>query len=146
MFKALKALLRPEADDTDPQPQLEAAVAALLFEVTRMDGVQSADDLAAIRAALEALFGVSGARAAELTQRASAPANRLTSYFEAIGSINRHCELYWKIQLVEHLWRLAYADTELDLQEDHLVRKLSDLMYVPHVQCMLARQRARAPA
>ena len=48
MFEALKALLRP-AVETDPRQQLEAAVAALLFEMTRMDGVQSGDDLAAIQ-------------------------------------------------------------------------------------------------
>ena len=67
----------------------------------------------------------------------------MTSYFEAVTLINRHFDQDRKIELIEHLWRLAYADAALDLQEDHLVRKLSELMYVPHVQCMLARQRAR---
>jgi len=145
MFEALKALLRP-AVETDPRQQLEAAVAALLFEMTRMDGVQSGDDLAAIQSALPALLEMSATRAAELVQQASAPGNRMTSYFEAVTLINRHFDQDRKIELIEHLWRLAYADAALDLQEDHLVRKLSELMYVPHVQCMLARQRARAPA
>jgi uncharacterized tellurite resistance protein B-like protein len=142
MFEALKALLRP-AVETDLRQQLEAAVAALLFEMTRMDGVQSSDDLSAIQSALRALFKMSATRAAELAQQASAPSNRLISYFEAVSLINRHFDQERKIELIEQLWRLAYADTALDLSEDHLVRKLSDLMYVPHVQCMLARQRAR---
>ena len=73
MFEALKALLRP-AVETDPRQQLEAAVAALLFEMTRMDGVQSGDDLAAIQSALRALFEMSATRAADLVQHASAPA------------------------------------------------------------------------
>jgi len=41
---------------------------------------------------------------------------------------------------------VAYADGGLDQYEDHLVRKLSHLLYVPHVQGMLARQRARGAA
>ena len=44
------------------------------------------------------------------------------------------------------MWRVAYADGGLDPYEDHLVRKISNLLYVPHVQCMLARQRARGAA
>src|SRR3954469_22009939 len=143
MFQALKALLRP-AVEIDPRQQLEAAVAALLFEMTRIDGVQSRDDLVAVQSALQALFEMTAARAAELAQHASGPGKRLTSYFDAVTLINRHFDLNRKIELIEHLWRLAYADAALDLQEDHLVRKLSELMYVPHVQCMLARQRARA--
>jgi uncharacterized tellurite resistance protein B-like protein len=143
MFQALKALLRMAAVETDPRQQLEGAVAALLFEMTRMDGVQSGDDLAAIQSALQALFEMSDTRAAELAQQASAPRNRLTSYFEAVTLVNRHFDLDRKIRLVEHLWRLAYADAALDLQEDHLVRKLSELMYAPHLQCMLARRLER---
>jgi len=57
--------------------------------------------------------------------------------------LNRHFSLERKIALVEQLWRVAYSDSELDLNEDHLARRLSDLLYVPHVQCMLARQQAR---
>ena len=48
-----------------------------------------------------------------------------------------------RVQLVEHLWRVAYADGGLDPYEDHLVRKLSHLLYVPHIELMLARQRVR---
>jgi uncharacterized tellurite resistance protein B-like protein len=43
-----------------------------------------------------------------------------------------------------HLWRVAHADEELHQYEDHLVRKLSDLMHVSNTQSMLARQRARS--
>jgi len=79
----------------------------------------------------------------ELLRQASAPSNRLTSYFDVVSLINRQLTLERKIVLIEYLWRIAYANADLDVQEDHLARKLSELLYVPHVQCMLARQRAR---
>ena len=142
MFQGLKSLLR-STDVPDEQLQIETAVAALLFEMTRMEDERSAESLDSARAALIALFAVGEARAGELLRQASAPGNRLTSYFEVISLINRQFTLERKVTLVEHLWRIAYADADLDLQEDHLARKLSELLYVPHVQCMLARQRAR---
>ena len=51
-----------------------------------------------------------------------------------------------RIQLVEHLWRITFADGRLDLYEDHYVRKIAHLLYVPNTQSMLARNRARALA
>jgi uncharacterized tellurite resistance protein B-like protein len=111
--------------------------------MTRLDGERSASELEAARAGLRALFDMCDERADDLLGNASAPENRLTSYYDAVSLINRHFSAERKLALVEHLWRLAYADAGLDLEEDHLARKVSDLLYVPHVQCMLARQRAR---
>lgn len=37
-----------------------------------------------------------------------------------------------KVELIETLWRLAYADTELDPHEESMLRKLADLLYVSH--------------
>ena len=48
-----------------------------------------------------------------------------------------------RIRLVEHLWRVAFADAKLDPYEDHYVRKVAHLLYVPNTQTMLARNRAR---
>ena len=142
MFDTFKALLRGSAKQPDQRAQVEHAVAALLFEMTRMETDPTDARLASARAALVAMFAMSEARAAEMLAAAGAPDNRLTSYFDAVSLLNRHFTLERKIALVEQLWRVAYSDAELDLNEDHLARKLSDLLYVPHVQCMLARQQA----
>ena len=45
--------------------------------------------------------------------------------------------------LIEHMWRIAYADGQLDAHEDHYVRKIGHLLYVPNTQSMLARNHAR---
>ena len=37
-----------------------------------------------------------------------------------------------KIKVVELLWSVAYADLQLDSMEEHMVRKISDLIYVSH--------------
>ena len=47
-----------------------------------------------------------------------------------------------KIALVEHLWQVAYADQTLCRCEEHLVRKLAQLLYIPHSQFVAARLRA----
>ncbi len=48
--------------------------------------------------------------------------------------------------MIEHLWRVAFADAELSAWEQHLVRKVADLLYVPHSAYIAAKVRARAAA
>lgn len=129
--------------DAAPALRVEQAVAAMLHEMARMDYEVRTEDLEVARAALSDLFGVSAAQADDLLAEAKANAVRLTSYHEPISAINAAFDAGMKIRLVEHLWSVAHADEDLHTHEDHLVRKLSDLLYIPHVQMMLARQRVR---
>lgn len=129
--------------DATPALQVDQAVAAMLHEMARMDYEVSAEDLDVARAALVDLFGVDAAQADALLVEAKANAGRLTSYHEPVSAINAAFDLDKKIRLVEHLWSVAHADDDLHAHEDHLVRKLSELLYIPHVQMMLARQRVR---
>ena len=72
-----------------------------------------------------------------------AGSQRLTSYFEPVSIIKRLLSIEQRCALVENLWRVAFADAELDIYEDQFVRKIADLIYVPNTECMLARGRAK---
>jgi uncharacterized tellurite resistance protein B-like protein len=41
------------------------------------------------------------------------------------------------------MWRVAYADAELSAYEQHTIRKIADLLYVPHRAYIAAKLRAR---
>jgi len=145
MLKALKSLFSSSGDVAEAgHVRLERAIASLVFEITRMDFEVSPEEVPAAHAALTDLLGASDAHAHELLAWAGQPANRLTSYHGAVAEITRALPLDDRVKLVEHLWRIAHADDDLHVYEDHLVRKLADLLYVPHIQSMLARQRVRA--
>ena len=70
-------------------------------------------------------------------------ARHLTSYFAPVSVIKRDFTPAQRVRLIEHLWRIAHADGRLDQYEDHYVRKIAHLLYVPNTQSMLARNRAR---
>ncbi len=46
-----------------------------------------------------------------------------------------------KVTLIEHMWRVAYADRTIHKYEDHLIRKIADLLYVPHAEFIAAKHR-----
>ena len=41
------------------------------------------------------------------------------------------------------MWRVAYADARLSAHEMHVVRKIADLLYVPHAAYIAAKMRAK---
>ena len=147
MLNALKTLFAEFSvgDGTTPvvteQRQLQLAVAGLLHEMTRVDSRQSPEESLTAAAALVKMFGLPDLEALALLDEAGS--QRLTSYFDPATIIKRLLSIEQRSALVENLWRVAFADGELDVYEDQFVRKIADLIYVPNTQCMLARQRAR---
>jgi uncharacterized tellurite resistance protein B-like protein len=59
---------------------------------------------------------------------------------------NRHFSQEQRQRVVELMWQVAYADAELSAHEQHVVRKIADLLYVPHAAYIAAKLRARDAA
>jgi uncharacterized tellurite resistance protein B-like protein len=141
MFRALKRAL-----DATPQEahSLQVAVAVLVHEARRADydeaHLQESD---AGVAALRELLGIDRAQAAALLAEGREKAQHLTSFYAPVTVIKRDYTMEQRIRLVEHLWRVAFADGLLNPYEDHYVRKIAHLLYVPNTDSMLARNRAR---
>lgn len=149
MLKALKSLFEPVAADApagagmDRSP-LQLAVAVLLHEARRADYNIGTEETATAEHALADLFGLEHGACAALLEAGRARAQQLTSFFRPVSVIKREFSLEDRIRLVEHLWRVSFADGKLDYYEDHYVRKIAHLLHVPNTQNMLARNRARA--
>ena len=77
---------------------------------------------------------------------ASGQENRLTSYYKPVALINQRYTYQQKTGFVELLWRVAMADGTIDMYEEHLVRKLADLLYVAHNDFILAKLRVQKAA
>jgi uncharacterized tellurite resistance protein B-like protein len=148
MLQALRKLFDDEPSAARSLPgherrHLMIAVASLLHEVTRVDLADSDVERAAAEHALAGLFRLPPPHAADLLAEGRERALQLTSYFAPVSVIKRDLPLPERVHLIEHLWRIAYADGRLDAHEDHYVRKIAHLLYVPNTQSMLARNRAR---
>lgn len=147
MLGTLKGLLADLSGTSGAPPgeperrQVEMAVAGLLHEMMRADLKDNAGEHGAMRDALQALFGIAPEEADEILRESAN--HRYTSYFGPVGIIKRLLGAQQRAALVEHLWRVAFADGELDPFEDHFVRKIAHLLHMPNTEAMLARQKAR---
>lgn len=133
---------QPDAD----RHSIEVATAALLVEVVRMDGDIEPAERDAVLHAVHASFGLSGVEAGELIRLAEQEARQAADLYQFTSLLNRHFSAEQKERVIEHLWRVAFADTQLSAWEQHLVRKVADLLYVPHSAYIAAKLRARDAA
>lgn len=146
MLRALKRLFDEPGDGAAlpgfERRRLQLAVASLLYESTRVDFESHAAEYTAAERALEELLGLDRTDCAALLAETRTKGNP-TSYFSQVSVIKRDFSLPQRVALIEHLWRIAYAHGQLDQYEDHFVRKIAHLLYVPNTQCMLARSRVQ---
>ena len=122
---------------------LQVAVAMLLHEARRADYEEGDRESSLAREALTDLFGLESGEAGELLNEGRARAEVHTSFYAPVSIIKREFSMAERIRLVEHLWRVTFADKALHHYEDHYVRKIAHLLYVPNTESMLARNRAR---
>lgn len=130
------------ATGSDVQHALQVATAALLIEVMRMDGEIRESERHAVIAAMQKQFGLAAEEIATLMRLAEAEAKQATDYYQFTTLIDRHFTAEQKEHVVEQLWRVAYADSEIDRFERTLVQKTADLLHVPRTAQIAARERA----
>jgi len=148
MLRNLKRLFDGARDDARPASRrerapLQLAVAVLVHEARRADYDEGEVERGPAVRALEALLGLDAGEAAALLEEGKARAQQLSSFYAPVSVIKRELSLEDRIRLIEQLWRIVFADGRLNPYEDHYVRKIAHLLYVPNTQSMLARNRAR---
>lgn len=125
----------------DMAQRTRLAVAALLVEIAVSDFASAAVERRTIIEIVKRGFGLDDREADTLVSLAEAEHQASTDYFQFTRLINEHYTAEQKVGLIESLWRVAFADGELHHYEEHVIRRLSDLLYVGHGDFIAAKHR-----
>lgn len=119
-------------DEPGAGPPSEAlSTALLLLELARADFEVEAVELNRIRTLLAQRYGLDDAALDALLEEARSSAAQSVSLHDYVQSLNASLDGEGKRALMTMLWRVAYADGRVDKYEEHLLRRLADLLYVP---------------
>ena len=143
MFKSILELFQGDNAAPKQQISLELAAAALLVEVMASDDDWHEAEQARVCEVLESTLQIDAAQARELFGAARDHYKTAHDLFEVTQLINSHYSAEQKYQLVLNLWKVAYADGNLDRYEDYTIRKIAELLYVPHAQFIQAKLAAK---
>jgi uncharacterized tellurite resistance protein B-like protein len=133
----------PEADTAAAAARARVAAAALLVEVVRSDSEFSEAERRAVLEAAGRKFGLDEQESEELLKLAESEAEEAHDLYQFTSLINASFSAEQKLRLVEELWRVAWSDDVLHHYEEHVIRKVADLIYVPHSAFIAAKLRVQ---
>lgn len=131
----------PAAAEPD---RVHLATCVLMLEAARADNDFSDDERRHILSVLQQRFELSAEEASELLEQAMTLHDESTSLHQFTREINRAFSVPEKVQIVEEIWRIFYADQYLDGHEDHLAAKLRNLLNLSHPVMIDAKMRVLA--
>lgn len=141
-------LSRLEGAPGESHPPQDIALAVLLLECARADFAHAPAEVDAVREALAAQLHLPVVEIDRLIERAQGTSQVAVSLHGPIARLNRELSAEAKRDLMGWLWQVACADGRIDLHEEHLLRKLADLMHIPHADFIRTKLTAleRPPA
>ncbi len=142
MFDVLIRLLEKPAPLRAPHTRLSVAV--LLLEAARQDDNFDAKERAVIEKLLMDRFDLTPAECARLMAAGETHVRQMVQLHGHTNDIAQEMTPDQRIELIEMLWEVAYADGVLDPEEDLLIRRIAMLIYVTDRDRVLARQRVLA--
>jgi uncharacterized tellurite resistance protein B-like protein len=116
------------------EENIHLACAALFIEMMYIDDKAHPEEHKMILNRVKDSFSLSVEQANNLISMATQQRQQATDYFQFTSLINKSFTQDQKVSLIKSLWQIAYADGELDQYEEHMVRKMADLLHVPHLQ------------
>jgi uncharacterized tellurite resistance protein B-like protein len=130
-----------QAADGD-EIDVNVAVAALLVEVLRADFDVAATERQEVVSSVAALLKLGDEQGRALVEEAERQIDKSHDLYQFTSQVNRTYTDADKARLLEALWRVAQADTVVHKYEEHLIRRVADLIHVPHRGFIAAKLRA----
>lgn len=131
-----------QADSSSDERRWHLAAAILLFEVARSDHQLEETELQRLQQVLREQWSLDESALQELLQVAGREAEHSASLHKHLDVINRDFNQRQKYALLCGLWQVACADGEIHHYEEHLIRRLADLLYLPHSEFIRAKHEA----
>ena len=141
-FKKIFQTEESEDPTIDDKTSTKACI-ALLLETSMADEILDESELMALKNTLQKDFQINEDEIDELIDLAKENVEDSTSLYEFTRDINDNFDSAERIKLIESMWKIAYADGNIDKYEEHIIRKVSNLIYVAHSDFIKAKLSAK---
>lgn len=137
----LTKLNTPELED-DEKVSLETACTVLLCEVMRADGNLDPKEQMLLESIISERFAIPLEEAKTLIAEGISLSEHATDFYQFTSVLNKHYLDEEKTQIVCLLWQLARADGNVARIEEHIIRRIADLLHLRHVDYIKAKEQS----
>ena len=144
MLRTILAMFQGEASEPLHPHHVEIAAAALLYEVIKADHDIDQRELEALSDMLQNTFSLTAEETEMVLASGSARSEYAVDLVQFTQVLNQSLDASAKHKVIQGLWHVAYADKTLAPLEEHVIRKIADLLYIPHSQYIQAKLAAQS--
>ena len=135
MFKFFKKK-KKDVEVNQPNFEIELTAAVLAYEIARSDGEISEDELSVLKEEIGKISMKVGKEQSEILEIVEIYSKDSVSFHEFIEDINDNFSKDQKLSLLKFMWKTAYADGRLDVDEERLVRRVADLIKIKDMEVL----------
>jgi len=149
MFKSIKRFFDDNLDHKEgailSYQALNLAAVVILYEAARADFQMDPLEHKKLLNLIADIFSLSSDETIKLLALAEEKSDLSAGLHEFTTLINQHWSTEERILLVDNMWEIVYADGHLDNNEHHLMRRVQNLLYVPHREYIFAKLKHKTP-
>ena len=146
LFDYFEKKVTPSASEDmieQPEHTLILAATALMIEVARSDESKAGVELEVISEILVSKLGVDPIECQLIMGAAEEKSEEAHDLFQFTGLINQNFSKDEKKDLIYFMWKVAFADGNVDKYEDHIIRRISTLINLAHSDFIRLKLKAR---
>lgn len=143
MFNIFKKKIKESSKKDIPSFEIELTAAVLAYEIARSDGEINDKELNVMMEEIEKIAKKVGRDKLEIFKIVEIYSSDSVSFHEFIEDINRGYTKDDKLELIEFLWKTAFADGRLDVDEERLVRRVADLIKIKDLDVLKIKNKVK---
>ena len=149
MFDSLMQLFRDLAGSEKeqglfPEGDGRVAAAALMVHLVSVDGVIETAEQDRLKEVLKSRFSLSDKETSELIAIANQRDKEAVDLYSFTSVLKRELDEEGRIEIIEMMWKLVFADGEIHEFEDNLVWRVAELLGVSRRDRIRMRQSVEA--
>tara|TARA_X000000368_G_scaffold415683_1_gene407928 strand:+ start:4519 stop:4962 length:444 start_codon:yes stop_codon:yes gene_type:complete len=136
MFNFFKKNKITKNPSKTPDFEIELTAAVLAYEIARSDGEINEEELSLLMSEIELIAKKVNKDKKEIYSIIEIYSKDSISFHEFIEDINQNYNKDQKLSLLKFMWKTAYADGKLDVDEERLVRRVADLIKIKDIEVL----------
>ena len=130
--KKKKTNIKEDIRDFD----IELTASILAYEIARSDGNVSKSELILLMEQIKKISSKVGKKEEEILRIVEIYSKNSVSFYEFINDINRDFSKDDKLTLIQFLFDVAYADKNLEVNEEKLIRRIADMIHIKDIDVL----------
>ena len=127
----------------EPSFEIELTAAVLAYEIARSDGDIDNNELSVLMEEIEIIAKKVGKESFDILKIVESYSKDSVSFYEFIEDINKNYSKEEKLSLLKFLWKTAYADGRLEVDEERIVRRVADLIMIKDIEVLRLKDQSK---